>query len=165
MKGVILIGHGVAPSDCPRGLVTELKALEAARRASGGKPASREEELDRRIRKWPRTPKTDPYQAGIEALAAQLRPLLNGAGVGVAYNEFCAPSLGEAVEQMAAAGVRQIVVVSSMLTPGGVHSEKDIPEDLEKLRATYPGITIHYAWPFDTARISRLLAEHLDPFL
>ena len=69
-RGVVLVGHGGIPKDYPRELVTKLRALEAKRRATGGPPTPEEIELDTKIRRWPRTPKTDPYQAGLEALAA-----------------------------------------------------------------------------------------------
>lgn len=36
-------------------------------------PSGEEIELDTRIRQMPRTPETDPYQSGLEAVAAQLR--------------------------------------------------------------------------------------------
>ena len=69
------------------------------------------------------------------------------------------------VATLVATGVTDIVVVPSMLTPGGVHSEVDIPTILELLRCRYPHLTLSYAWPFDVHLLSRLLAEHVTPFL
>ena len=158
---VILVGHGGIPTDCPRELVTRLKTLEAQRRASGRAPTSEELALEVRIRRWPRTPQTDPYQAGLEALAAQLHPLLHGVPLAIAYNEFCTPTLEEAVEAMIAGGATSVAVIPSMLTPGGVHSEVEIPETLERLQAHYPHIELRYAWPMDLALVARMLAEHL----
>src|SRR5262245_26308217 len=158
---VVLVGHGAVPTDCPRELVTELRALEGRRRASGGPVSAEEAALDTRLRRWPRTAATDPYQAGLEALAARLRPLLGDATLRVAYNEFCAPTLGEAIAGLVADGARRIVVIPSMLTPGGVHSEVDVPATLAGLRAAYPAITIRYAWPFDLDAVARLLAGQL----
>ncbi len=164
-QGIILVGHGGVPKDYPQELVTKLKRLEAQRRASGAPATSEEIELDQRIRRWPRTAQTDPYQTGLESLAARLRPFLNGVPLALAYNEFCAPTLDEAVTELAAAGIRDITVVSSMLTPGGSHSEREIPETLERLRAQYPQITLRYAWPFDLTLVGSMLAEHLHRFL
>jgi sirohydrochlorin cobaltochelatase len=161
-NAVILVGHGGVPTDCPRELVTRLKTLEAQRRASGRLPTSEELALETQVRYWPRTPQTDPYQAGIEALAAQLRPLLHGASVTVAYNEFCTPTLEKAVEGLIATGVTSIAVVPSMLTPGGVHSEVEIPETLERLRERYPHIELQYAWPVDLTLVARMLADQLS---
>jgi sirohydrochlorin cobaltochelatase len=161
-KAVILVGHGGVPTDCPRELVTRLKTLEAQRRACGQAPSVEELDLDARIRHWPRTPQTDPYRDGLEALAAALRPLLNGASLATAYNEFCAPTLEEAAEASIAAGVTAITVVPSMLTPGGVHSEVEIPETLERLRQLHPGIELRYAWPADLTLVARMLADQLS---
>ena len=161
-EAVILVGHGGVPTDCPRELVTRLKTLEAQRRASGCAPSAEEMELDARIRRWPRTPQTDPYRDGLEALAAQLHPLLDGMSLAIAYNEFCAPTLEEAVEELIAAGATSVTVVPSMLTPGGVHSEVEIPETLELLRSRYPQYELRYAWPVDLVLVARMLAEQLS---
>ena len=163
-RGVILVGHGGIPKDYPQELVTKLKRLEAQRRASG-EPMSQEElELDTKIRTWPRTPQTDPYQAGLEKLATQMKPLLNGAQFAVAYNEFCGPTLPEAVEELIGKGTKHITVVSTMFTPGGSHSEFEIPEELQELRAKHPGITLNYAWPFDLGQVAKMLMEHIQRF-
>lgn len=161
VDAVVLVGHGAVPADCPRDLVTRLKALEGRRRAAGGPMSDEESALDARIRSWPRTRESDPYGAGLEALAAHLRPLLGNARLVVAYNEFCAPTLEEAVAALAAGGASAVVVVPSMLTPGGVHSEIEIPEIIERLRAAHPTLTMRYAWPFDLDAVARLLADQV----
>ncbi len=163
-RGIVLVGHGGIPADCPPGLVTNLKRLEAQRRESGGPPTTEELELDRRIRHWPRTKETDPYQAGLESLAAHLRPLVTEQFFAVAYNEFCAPTLEEAVQDLITEGARDITVVSSMLTPGGSHSEVEIPQTLQQLRERHPDVVLRYAWPFDLKAVARMLADHLDRF-
>ena len=67
---------------------TETTGSSAAR---GQATTSAEEmELDTKIRQWPRTPETDPYQSGLEAVAAQLHANLGDVLFAVAYNEFCA---------------------------------------------------------------------------
>lgn len=163
-RGVVLVGHGGVPKDFPRERLTRLKALEAQRRGTGRGPSAEEVELDRLLRTWPRTPETDPYQAGLETLAAALRPRLNGALFALAYNEFCAPTVEEAVEGLIAAGATQLTVVPSMLTPGGSHSQEEIPAILDRLRAEHPAIEIGYAWPFDLADVAALLAEQVARF-
>jgi sirohydrochlorin cobaltochelatase len=156
-SAVVLVGHGAVPSDIPRALVQRLRALEAERRRDGGSPGAEERELDAKVRAWPRTAQTDPYKAGIDAIAAGLRSRLGR--VVVAFNEFCAPSLDEAVEALAREGVKRIVVVTTMLTPGGVHAEVEIPEAIGALSAGLPDVEIRYAWPFDTDAVAALLAE------
>ena len=161
---VVLVGHGGIPKDFPRDQLTRLKALEAKRRTAGTDPTPEEMELDTRLRRWPRTSETDPYQEGLEALAAQLKPFLNGVRVAIAYNEFCAPTVEEAVVQLITTGARPITVVPSMLTPGGSHSEIDIPESLQRLRTRYPDIDLRYAWPFDLSAVAAMLAAQLRRF-
>jgi sirohydrochlorin cobaltochelatase len=161
-KGVVLVGHGAIPKDYPRELVTRLKALEAQRRRSGGEPSQEELDLDRKIRSWPRTPESDPYRAGLESLAEELKPRLKGAPITVAYNEFCAPTLEEAVMDLMSRGANEITVLPSMLTPGGVHSEVEIPAAMERLRALHPGVEFRYVWPFDLKRVAEMLAGHLN---
>jgi sirohydrochlorin cobaltochelatase len=164
VKGVILVGHGGIPRDCPQDLVTRLKRLEAQRRAAKQPPSQEELDLDGKIRRWPRTKETDPYQWGLEAVAAQLRPKLNGVLFAVAYNEFCAPTLEESIESLISQGATDILVTTTMFTPGGSHSEVEIPEILEEMRPHHPGVTLRYAWPFDLSSVADTLAEQIRRF-
>ena len=163
-KGIILVGHGGIPKGYPQDLITKLKRLEAQRRASGSSMSSEELELDMKVRTWPRTPQSDPYQAGLEALGAAMKPLLNGALFGLAYNEFCGPTLAEAVEELIGQGAESITVVSTMFTPGGSHSESEIPEELKELRRKHPNVTLTYAWPYNLVQVSKMLVEHIKNF-
>jgi len=161
MKAVILVGHGGVPKDFPREQVRRLKALEGQRAAHGGAADDEERALDTRIRAWPRTAVNDPYQAGIAALADALRARLGDTPLVVAYNEFCAPSLDEAVAALAGRGATSITVVPTMLTPGGSHSEIDIPQALASLRSRHPTLELRYAWPVDMDLLAGMLATHL----
>lgn len=163
-KAVVLVGHGGIPKDCPSELVTKLKRLEGQRRAAGTPMSAEERELDTTIRRWPRTAATDPYQSGLEAVAAQLRAQLDGVLFAVAYNEFCAPTLEESVEELVKKGATHITVTTTMFTPGGSHSEIEIPEILDHLKKQYPGVVLRYAWPFDLKPVAGLLAEQLKRF-
>jgi sirohydrochlorin cobaltochelatase len=163
-QGVILVGHGGIPKDCPQELVTKLKRLEAQRRAAKLPPSRDEMEVDATIRQWPRTPETDPYQSGLEAVGAILRPHLNGDLFALAYNEFCGPTLEEAVESLIGQGATSITVLTTMFTPGGSHSEVEIPEILDHLRPQYPNVELRYAWPFDLQLIAKTLTEQLRRF-
>ncbi|MDH4328907.1 MAG: CbiX/SirB N-terminal domain-containing protein [Nitrospira sp.] len=163
-RGVILVGHGGIPKGCPQELVTKLKRLEAQRRAAKLPPSTEEIELDTQIRHWPRTAETDPYQAGLETVAARLRAQLNGALFAVAYNEFCAPTLEDSVEALIKQGATHITVTTTMFTPGGSHSEVEIPEILDHLRPQYPGVDLCYAWPFDLQLVANTLTEQIRRF-
>lgn len=161
---IILVGHGSAAKDCPRELVTRWKSLEGRRHAAGGPPSAEEIELDHRIRRWPRTETNDPYRMGLLALADALRPSVAPARLLVAYNEFCAPTLEETADLAIAEGARQILVVPSMLTPGGVHAEVDIPEAIERIREKHPSAQVAYAWPYDLTAVAAMLAAHAAKF-
>lgn len=141
-----------------------MKRLEAQRRAAKLPPSQEELELDRTIRSWPRTAQSDPYQAGLEAVAARLRTQLDGALFAVAYNEFCGPTLEESVESLIKQGATEITVTTTMFTPGGSHSEVEIPEILDHLRSQYPNVSLRYAWPFDLTRVANTLADQIRRF-
>jgi len=164
IRGVILVGHGGIPKDCPQELVMRLKRLEAQRRAAKMQPSPEEIELDTKIRRWPRTAETEPYKTGLEKVAASLRAQLDGALFAVAYNEFCAPTLEESVEELIKKGATHITVTTTMFTPGGSHSEVEIPEILDRLRKQYPNIMLRYAWPFDMDLIAAMLATQIKQF-
>jgi sirohydrochlorin cobaltochelatase len=153
----LLVGHGAPASDTPRALLQRAKALEAGRRAEKGPMTDEEWRLDKTIRNWPRTPETDPYKTGMEEIADRLRPRVGR--VIVAYNEFCAPSLEDALMVLSAEGARDITVVTTMLTPGGVHADVEIPETLRAFSEQHPEITVRYAWPFDLDVVAALLAS------
>ena len=164
--GVVLIGHGAPATDCPMQWVGELMGLEW--RASGHADPQihkRIAELDAKIRDWPRHADNDPYKKGLEAVAARLTPLLPTPLFAIGYNEFCRPSIPEAVSQVIQKGAARVLVIPLMLTPGGLHSEKDIPRELEKLRASTPKVTIEYVWPFDVEEVAQLLSKHLKKIL
>jgi sirohydrochlorin cobaltochelatase len=127
-------------------------------------PSPEEIELDGKIRQWRRTPETDPYQSGLEAVAAQLRAKLGEVLFAVAYNEFCAPTLEDSVKELIKKGATHITVTTTMFTPGGSHSEVEIPEILEQLRKQYPDIVLRYAWPFDLQQVAKTLEDQVRRF-
>jgi sirohydrochlorin cobaltochelatase len=82
----------------------------------------------------------------------------------VAYNEFCAPTLEESVEALIKQGATRITVATTMFTPGGSHSEAEIPEILDQLRPQYPTVELRYAWPFDLNLVADTLPEQVKRF-
>ena len=162
----MLIGHGSPALDCPPRFVGELMSLEWRQERGGGDALQRRaEELDAAIRSWPRGPDNDPYKRGLERVAEALKPLLPTDLFAIGYNEFCNPSIAEAVAQVVRQGATRVLVIPSMLTPGGVHAELDIPRALETIRATHPHVRIEYVWPFAIERVAELLAAHIDQAL
>ena len=162
--GVVLIGHGSPALDCPPQLIGELMSLEWRQEHAGSQGhrlEGRAGELDATIRNWPRREDNDPYKRGLEQLAEALRPLLPTDHLVIGYNEFCRPSLPEAVEQVIGMGAARVLVIPTMLTPGGVHSEVDIPRALDELRQAHPAVAIEYVWPFERGEVAGLLASHV----
>ena len=173
---VVLIGHGSPATDCPPQLIGELMSLEwragsaGHDHGAGGRVPSpnddlvrgRAEELDATIRNWPRHDGNDPYKAGLERVAEALRPLLPTERLAIGYNEFCRPTIAEAIESVIREGAIRVLVIPSMLTPGGVHAERDIPRALDALRIVHPAVAIDYLWPFDIQQVAALLAEHVS---
>lgn len=77
------------------------------------------------------------------ALGARLRGMI----VRAAHRELCEPSLEAVVAELVQGGCQRVVVVPYFLHLGN-HLQKDIPEQLDALRQSYPGVEF-------------VLAEHL----
>jgi sirohydrochlorin cobaltochelatase len=153
---ILLVGHGAPPKDYPADRVRRVKMLEGERRRKRTPITEEEKTLDAEVRAWPRTVETDPYQAGIERLAEALRAQSN-ADVYACYNEFCGPSVEAAIEHLYKKGFRHLRVLPTMFTPGGVHSEEEIPELLEEARTQYADLRIDYVWPFDLSKLAAMM--------
>ncbi len=162
---IVLAVHGAPPRDFPPGDLVEFFALHARLEHARGLPVpdalrARAEDLEGRMRAWPRTPENDPFWAASHQLAAELHALV-GSPVMVGFNEFCDPALEGVLH--AAAGERpdRVVVVTPMLTRGGEHAELDIPAAIAHVQAAHPDVPIVYAWPYATDDVARFLAGHL----
>lgn len=158
MRAAILVGHGGVPTDCPPELVSAFKRAEAAAK---GRPTPELVEADRKLRDWPRDGKNDLYQVGLEDVGRALQAALPDHKVYLAYNEFCAPSLEEAIESAVKDGAKTISIVTTMFTRGGMHSECEIPGIAMAEAKKHPGVTIRYSWPFDLPQVGAFLAHHV----
>ena len=163
-KAVVLVGHGGLPSDIPPEIVEKFMRIHKSRIKSGGPIGEQEIELDNTIRRWDRTQKSDPYKFGLESLASSMEPFLSGYIIRTAYNEFCSPTIEEAVSDLVEEKISKISVVTTMVTRGGSHSEVEIPEEIEVLRNKYKELDIQYAWPFDIDTFGLFLATHIKVF-
>ncbi|MZG30915.1 MAG: hypothetical protein F3741_08935 [Nitrospinae bacterium] len=163
-QAVLLVGHGGLPKDIPQEIVENFMRVHKQRVRSGNAITAQEKELDSTIRKWKRTPESDPYQAGLESLASHMQPLLSDYILKVAYNEFCHPTIEAAVDELVEQGITKIILVTTMITRGGSHSETEIPEEVNELRTKYPAIDFQYAWPFSMVSFSTFLSNHIKSF-
>ena len=66
--------------------------------------------------------------------------------VTLAYLELMPPELGAAIDQMVAAGCRQVRVVPVFLGQGG-HVRRDLPELVDQAAARHAGLVIELAQP------------------
>jgi len=166
---IVLAMHGAPPLDFPRGEMTEFMGLHARLgHGTGGEDSGslrlRLTDLEAKLRAWPRTKQNDPFYAGSQDLAEQLSKE-SGLEVIIGFNEFCAPSLDQALEQAATRDAEKIIVITPMMTRGGEHSAIDIPEAIRRARQKFPSRKIAYAWPFPTADIARFLSSQINRFL
>ena len=163
-KAVILVGHGGLPSDIPSEMVEKFMRVHKGRIKAGGPISQQEVELDTTIRNWERTPENDPYKSGLESLASHMETMLKGYVLKTAYNEFCYPAIEDAVAELANENVSKIIIVTTMITRGGSHSENEIPEELVALSSKYTNIDIQYAWPFSIEAFALFLTTHIKGF-
>jgi len=164
---VVLVMHGVPPSDFPQPELAEFFRLHAQVESehagtSTGRPVGeasqqRYTELEAKMRAWPRTPENDPFHAGAQVLAGELSRI-TGYEVVLGFNEFCAPSLDEALDQAASQGANKVVIITPMMSAGGEHSERDIPQAIARARERHAEVDFSYAWPFDIKAVAGFLA-------
>ena len=167
-KIIVLAVHGAPPLDFPRSEVAKLMSTHSQmEKAVGNKLTELQRqysELDNKIRRWPRDSSNDPFQVGSQEIAAQLSQA-TGHQVILGYNEFCAPSLDEALDQAVDQGAEEIIVTTPMMTRGGGHAESEIPSVIKRAQERYPDIQIIYVWPFDTQDIARFIATQIDHYI
>lgn len=163
---IVMAAHGAPATDCPRGKIGMLMALESMHRLVSrvGLLQRLQKSLDREVRFWPRTAATDPYKAGVEALAARIAGH-TGCEVIPAYNEFCSPDIGSAIDGAIARGAGRVIVATTMTTRGGEHAETEIREIVEAAAKKHAPGQVIYAWPFDPDRVARLFVDELRPLL
>ncbi len=166
MKTIIVLAmHGAPPNDFPQHETAELFGLHARlEHARGPERAALERrhvELEANMRAWPRTPQNDPFHTGSQELAEHLGRV-TGCKVIIGFNEFCAPSLDEALDQAATDAAERIIVITPMMTRGGEHSETDIPAAIRRAKEQHPAIPMLYVWPFDAAEVARFLAAQME---
>ena len=88
----------------------------------------------------------DPlWRAPADALAERLRTVLPDARIDVAFLEFMAPTLPEAIDAAVAAGARRVSIAPLFWAEGG-HLRREVPELIAQCRTRHPGLEID-RWP------------------
>ena len=160
---VVLAAHGAPATDCPKRRVGLLVALEMSNTRL--RPLVRlRERLEREIRDWPRTPANDPYKAAVDTLAAALSDRLR-CPVVAGYNEFCNPTIAQALDRAVAAGARRVIVIPTMLLRGNEHTEAEIRGAVDSAPSRHPGVTFRYAFPFPLEALLDLYARQVTDHL
>lgn len=166
-KAIVLVMHGMSPKDFPPAEKKEfmrLRGLADPSRPNFDAAAKKQlEELEIKIRRWPRTAQNDPFFTASVKLAGELKKMA-GCDVLVGFNEFCDPTVEEAIEKAVRSGASEITVITPMLTPGGHHSEIEIPAVVRAAKSKHPAVAFHYAWPFPIEKIAAFLAEQIGSF-
>ncbi len=168
MKIVIVLAmHGMPPNNFPQKETLDYFMLHSRLENMSGPPPpniqQQYEQLDNKMRNWPRTQENDQYYLTSNEIAAVLSKQ-TGHSVVVGFNEFCSPSLDEAFEEAIQFNPEKIIVVTPMMTQGGEHSEKDIPEAIERAKKKNPTIKFSYVWPFNISKIAAFLAEQIKDY-
>ncbi|MDH7603923.1 MAG: CbiX/SirB N-terminal domain-containing protein [Melioribacter sp.] len=154
---VIIVGHGAPAKDFPK--LSEYFKLHDTHSIEA-------ELLEEELRNWPRNANNDPYWAGfIEVINEFKKQNKEFYSVYYAFNEMCGPTVEEALEHAAHDNPEIIIVTSIMFTPGGNHSEIDIPEKIELFKENHPNIKIIYAWPYKTTDIVNMLSKQIYSFI
>ncbi|MFW9803487.1 MAG: sirohydrochlorin chelatase [Candidatus Thorarchaeota archaeon] len=164
---IVLAMHGMPPKDFPEEEVAELirlhRIIEKAGDHAQAEMRVRFAQLDSRVRNWERTSENDPFWASSLKLAEELQEA-TGFEVVVGFNEFCAPNLDEAIDTAARSNAERVVIVTPMMTPGGEHSEEDIPEAILAAKSRFDGVEFIYAWPFPRSDVVSFLTSQIQEF-
>ncbi|MCX7975378.1 MAG: CbiX/SirB N-terminal domain-containing protein [Candidatus Aminicenantes bacterium] len=159
---IVLAMHGGLPQDFPQAKLNEYfqLSLKAEKDCASFTPEEKRrwQELEREIRNWPRNETNDPFYVGSLKIAQALEALARSK-VFLGFNEFCSPSVEEALERASQSEAEIIIVLTPMLTPGGHHAAAEIPKAIEQVKVKYPEKKIIYAWPFEPEEVARFLLE------
>jgi len=160
---IVLAMHGEPPNDFPKDEFTRFFALHARLHYGEGGDEDlhhRYANLDAKMRGWARTMENDPFYAASQQMAEQLRET-TGLEVVVGFNEFCGPTVEQAIEKAVARKAESIIVVTPMMTSGGSHAGIQIPATIKQAQERHPGVSIRYAWPFDLSEVAQFLAKRI----
>lgn len=162
---ILLAMHGGVPSDFPKDDLQQFMQLHTQAHSGDKAVYDKAHQLEHKLRNWPRSKDNDPFYWGSELLQNALQAKTS-IPVILAFNEFCAPSIEDAMVKIVNDfQPNRILVVTPMLTQGGNHSEIDIPKALERGRKLINDdeVIIEYLWPIPVENIARFLSELIKP--
>lgn len=88
----------------------------------------------------------DPEWRGpVDAMAAMMSRSMPDVRVAVAFLEFMAPSLGEAIDEAARAGAQRVSIAPLFWAEGG-HLKREVPELIDAAQIRHPQLRID-RWP------------------
>ena len=97
-----------------------------------------------------------------EMLHGMIHHGCSDACVGVAYMEFAAPRIPDAIKKAIEGGARKIVLHPFFLS-AGQHVTKDIPGMIEEARGLYPGVTFIYTEPLGIhEKLAQIVMERIS---
>jgi sirohydrochlorin cobaltochelatase len=162
--GVVLVGHGQLPKDLPPAIKGEYLSLKFKVHRSA-EEEERLRSLERLVLKWPRNEFNDPYAHSLRVLAEELKRVGSYDRVWIAFNEFCEPTLEEALDEAAHSDSDVVVIVTTMTIRGGEHAEEEIPAQIERLKPKMGNKLVIYAWPIDPATVAEMLRKNVERHL
>ncbi|MGI9953217.1 CbiX/SirB N-terminal domain-containing protein [Moorellaceae bacterium AZ2] len=97
----------------------------------------------------------------LRQLALLVEGLLGGTRVHACYMMRARPGLAEGVAELLAEEIKKIVVVPVFFS-NGLHVQRDIPEQLERIRREHPGVELIYASNLGAdRRIAQIIVERI----
>jgi len=120
----------------------------------------RAEAIEHKMKNWPRTAKNDPYYASGIEIGKNIEKA-TGIQTFVGFNEFCNPTIQEALLTALKSNPSKIFVTTTMMTPGGEHQEKEIPEAIAEIAQQFLDVEITYVWPYNIEDVAKFIGNHI----
>jgi sirohydrochlorin cobaltochelatase len=161
---IVLAMHGSPPLDFPGEEMaffygTHLH-IEHDPNSVDDKTKKRAEAIEEKMKNWSRTAENDPYYTAGMKIGKNIEET-TGIETFVGFNEFCNPTIQDALLEALKSNPDKIFVTTTMMTPGGEHQEKDIPEAINEITEKYPDKEIIYVWPYDITEVAKFIGDHI----
>ncbi|HUT80189.1 MAG TPA: CbiX/SirB N-terminal domain-containing protein [Candidatus Bathyarchaeia archaeon] len=161
---IVLAMHGSPPKDFPMDEMAFFYGihlrLEHNPQSVDNETKKRALAIEEKMKNWPRTYENDPYFTSSIEIGKNVEEI-TGYETLVGFNEFCNPAVKDVLLKALETNPNTIFVTTPMITPGGEHSEIDIPETITAISKDYPNTKIIYAWPFDLVDVANFLSNQI----